>query len=445
MVAEGFTCEVEEGYRSACKRLDSYGEHEGKRYCVLHFPSEEKKDDFRRVLESKLAQIDYDFGGAIFPEGTSNFERYEFDVNTRFVGASFREEANFVGARFSGVGTSFHKAQFSGENTYFSGAEFSGELTDFTGAKFNARRTDFTGAKFNGKATVFAHTTFSGELIDFSGAEFSGQETKFLNATFLKNVRFLEVTFREKVLFVGTKANSVFDSEGWIVFDHARIDKPELLTFKTVLLRPAWFINMDVRKVEFFNVKWFGMPSGFDEEIDALKANRLTTLRDAEERDVIERAYSLLAQACRRLSANAEENREYQLANEFHYWSMEADRKKHRASAFAWWTLIWWYWLLSGYGEREKRALMWLVGIWVGFAGLYMWVGPVGIEKQSLAGFPQAASEALVYSLGVMTRLANAIPKSASTLAEALIIIEGVLGPLQIGLFLLALRRKFMR
>jgi hypothetical protein len=88
---------------------------------------------------------------------------------------------------------------------------------------------------------------------------------------------------------------------------------------------------------------------------------------------------------------------------------------------------------------------MWLLGILVGFAARYMWVGSLEIEEHSLTGFRRTAPEALVYSLGVATRLANDIPQSASTLARSLIIIEGVLGPLQIGLFLLALRRKFMR
>lgn len=83
-MAERFTCAVNEYYRSACKGLDFYGEHEGKRYCVLHFPSEEKREDFEQVKKSKLAQKDYNFRGAVFPDGTSNFERYEFDADADF-------------------------------------------------------------------------------------------------------------------------------------------------------------------------------------------------------------------------------------------------------------------------------------------------------------------------------------------------------------------------
>ena len=48
-----------------------------------------------------------------------------------------------------------------------------------------------------------------------------------------------------------------------------RIEKPELLTFNTVLLHPGWFINADVRKVDFTDVKWYGMPGGPEGKIEA--------------------------------------------------------------------------------------------------------------------------------------------------------------------------------
>ncbi len=74
---------------------------------------------------------------------------------------------------------------------------------------------------------------------------------------------------------------------------------------------------------------------------------------------------------------NAEENRDYQTANEFHYWSMKLLRKE------SWWrrlglrgTLYWAYWALSGYGERPRRAFLFLVGLWALFAFLYMVAGP---------------------------------------------------------------------
>jgi len=54
-------------------------------------------------------------------------------------------------------------------------------------------------------------------------------------------------------------------------------------------------------------------------------------------------------------------------------------------------------------------------------------------------------SKAVVYSLGVMSRQAERLSGSESTLLQSLVFVEGILGPLQVALFALALRRRFMR
>ncbi len=89
---------------------------------------------------------------------------------------------------------------------------------------------------------------------------------------------------------------------------------------------------------------------------------------------------------------------------------------------------------MSGYGERTWRSAMWLVGILFGFAVLYMLVGHV-------QDFPNAVA----YSLGVMSRQAGKLPDGSPTLLQYVVFIEGILGPLQVALFALALRRRFMR
>jgi hypothetical protein len=158
--------------------------------------------------------------------------------------------------------------------------------------------------------------------------------------------------------------------------------------------------------------------------------------------------YTLLAQASQRLAANAEENRNHAHASGFNYWAMDAQRKGKRSSALAPWRLIWWYWVLSGYGERTWRSAIWLVGILIGFAVLYMlpFVGSeVQVQELSLPGVWEAFPEAVVYSLGVMSRQAGRLAISDPTLLRALVFIEGILGPLQVALFALALRRRFMR
>lgn len=501
-IREGLDGETRKTLREVCKGLDYYSEHEGKQYCVLHFPSEGKTESFGKAVKSKLVQKDYNFSAAVFPEGTSNFARFEFDADTSFIGAIFVGETDFGGAQFSGEmtdfsqaqfsgeakfretqfsaevtgfsnarfsgevtsfirarfssgkGTSFIDAQFGGEGTTFLGAQFSGEVTTFleaqfgskvttfSEAQFGSKETDFEEAHFSGKLTDFSKAQFSGKLTDFSKAQFVGEwtsfsgtdfgsaETTFQEATLAKEADFTEATFRQKVAFRGNAANLVFDSQAWARFGGSRIEKPELLTFHTVLLHPGWFINADVRKVDFTDVKWYGMPGGpegtLDEEIGAL------TKRN------IESPYTLLSQACQRLTANAEENRDYRLANDFYYWSMDALRKAGWRRLGLIRTM---YWALSGYGVRAARAFWVLLGIWAAFTILYILVPSSPFSGFSVSDF----GEAIVYSLGAMARLNPEPRPDAPGLFQFLVTVEGLLGPLQIALLALAIRRKVMR
>jgi uncharacterized protein YjbI with pentapeptide repeats len=261
-VAE-FVCGVREKnpyHLSACKNLPEYRDTG---YCVLHFPGEEKKEeDFEQVKKDKLEQEHYDFSGTVFPEGTSDFSRFVFDGTAVFTGATFVGKADFSGAQFSGKRTSFSDAQFSGKETNFSRAQFSSSKgTSFLGAHFSSGEwTSFSDARFSGEWTSFSGAHFSGKETNFSEAQFNSTETYFDYATFTKKTDFAAATFKEKVVFQGSEGNQVFGTEAWAWFDRCRIDKPELLTFNSVLLHPGWFINADVRKVDFTDVKWYGMP-----------------------------------------------------------------------------------------------------------------------------------------------------------------------------------------
>jgi uncharacterized protein YjbI with pentapeptide repeats len=478
-VAEGFTCGVAKEYRSAC----AGGQYRDTGYCVLHEPNEAKdKKEFEKVREDKLARKDYDFSGTVFPEGTADFEGREFDANTHFSGATFLGGAYFRVAKFSCYSTEFSRTQFSGR-TSFSGAQFSGR-TSFSGARFSGWRTSFRGAKFSGEMTDFSGAWFSGEWTDFSGAKFSGEMTDFSEAefassggtrfeestTFEKMVLFNNAAFKEKVVFGGITANPVFGPQAQAQFDGLEIEKPALLKFNTVVLRPGWFINApNVRNVDFTDVEWAGIsdkPEDFKHSIRNLKgrvraateALKKRELRQAwhkltvnaldneietlKEREAVGLKYpispytlphTILAQACRRLSAKAEEDREYPLANEFHYWSMDALRKKGwRSLGF----IGIFYWALSGYGVRAARAFSVLVAICAAFALLYMVLGPPKLQD---------LGQAVVYSLGAIARL-NPEPRPTEPgLFQLLVTAEGILGPLQIALLALAVRRQVMR
>ena len=129
----------------------------------------------------------------------------------------------------------------------------------------------------------------------------------------------------------------------------------------------------------------------------------------------------------------AEENREYPLANESYYWSMNSLREEGWRSLGAIGTL---YWALSGYGGRATRAFLVLIGICAAFAALYKVFGPPKLGD---------LGQALVYSLGAVARL-NPEPRPTEPgLFQSLVLVEGLLAPLQIALLALAVRRKVMR
>jgi hypothetical protein len=395
-----FACKVDEGYRSACEELSAYKDTG---YCTLHFPTYRKDEtEFKSVVESKLSSHDFNFRGVWFPSAWKQFSHHKFEGNADFSGAIF-QYADFEGVIFDGD-VNFTKTVFC--------ATFEDE-----------ERTDFRRATFSGQAY-------------FKEARFTGY-TDFYRARFLGAASFVGVADASR-----EESKYLFHPSGRVSFNRTLIERPEQFLFDTVTLRISWFVGVDPRNFRFNDVRWYGLPGGpkcdIEEEIRRLV---IPTWARHEEQE----GWKLTETTCRELHINTDENRDYPLANEFHYWTMEAQRKAMPRSNFAPWRLIWWYWALSGYGERQMRAGMWLLGTLFGFAALYLWVGPMRIETPSLVGVLQAAPEALVYSLGVMTRLANDIPKSASPLVTSLIVIEGVLGPLLIGLLLLALRREFMR
>ena len=200
-------------------------------------------------------------------------------------------------------------------------------------------------------------------------------------------------------------------------------------------MRPSWFVDVDAQKFDFSDVEWFRLPDGdeltLEKEIEALEAwdhKRPSSLRK-------------LQKACRQLMNNAEENRDYPTANEFHYWSMELLRKESLRRLGLVGTI---YWLLSGYGERPRRAFLVLAGMGTLFAILYVMV----------AGSIEHVGHAFLYSLAAMVRLTGVpamapltklLQPSEPGLFQLLVTAEGILGPLQIALLALAVRRKVMR
>jgi hypothetical protein len=517
---DSFVCECHEYLQGACVGEVFYKEHDGKPYCVLHYPGIEKKEDFKKVLERKISEGDFDFKGVWFPDGVSfnhftfsaaaDFTRAQFSADASFTGAKFSAAVSFFGAQFSAA-ASFSYAQFSA-NAIFDNAQFSTKAdffdvqfsanASFLGGKFNADANffrvqfnadaeffgakfgadaNFTGAKFSARV-MFADAQYSADA-NFDFANFSAG-AYFSDAVFNGNANFHRTTFIEKDDSLGksvngnNKAISTDDGDGAktnieVFFDKARFkdsvsfegnefachallsfdavgfETPERVTFHTVALRPNWFVNVDSSKLNFINVDW--------ERLNRWDAVR-KEINELELRPIA-RTPRLLAITLRQLAVNAEENNRYEEAASFRYMAMEVKRLERRyiENLFS---LSFWYWALSGYGERVQRAFGALLTIWLLFAFIYWsgnatWWQPkqygrlvlesTNREKQpTIASTPLTFPEALIYSAGVMT-LQKPEPPPANKRAKAFILFETILGPLQAALLALAIRRKFMR
>jgi len=277
-------------------------------------------------------------------------------------------------------------------------------------------------------------------------------------------------SFEKQARFIGRRTfnTEVKDT----TFRDALIEKPEVFSLDRVRLRPSWFIDANVRKFRFTNVQWCGMPGGnegsIEKEIAAIE-DRRNKKKPKVEDSQIGYPYDVLAKACRELSANAEDNLDYPTANEFHYLSLDLERRESRSKKKdretrnnlplvtrtqmflkQWKVVNWAYWALSGYGDRPLRTTVWIGVVWLAFAVLYTLLGfpqPQSAETQPAeeAGLADPSFwQALAASLGVITLQVKALG-SSPTWAHFAVVIEGVLGLLLIALLALALRRKFMR
>jgi uncharacterized protein YjbI with pentapeptide repeats len=162
-----------EKFREVCKGEPYYGKHEGKRYCVLHFPGIKQGADFERAFQQKLNSGDFNFRGVWFPNEVP-FSDFEFSADASFDYATFSSQASFKSAVFR-------------RRASFSHATFN-KRTSFDHATFNA--IDPKGAV---PAADFNHATFRMQP-DFSSAIFN-RAADFSYCSFKQGSSFNRVTF----------------------------------------------------------------------------------------------------------------------------------------------------------------------------------------------------------------------------------------------------------
>jgi uncharacterized protein YjbI with pentapeptide repeats len=515
--AAEFVCDCEANMRAACAIAGYYKEREGKRYCVLHYPGDEKAPEFKIALNNKLSAKDYNFNGVWFPKGVRlkelcwsgnvDFSHTIFNENIDFSGVDFQVKALFNNARFSaGVdfssgafragadfsGTRFDEAAHFNSAVFFRSAEFSyacfssssdfgrarfSEKADFSRARFDGKtdfskvsfdgyadfsRADFNGYSHFGRASFkgysnfgkagfsreadFGRASFSSEAdfrgigftgkVDFRGADFTGK-ADFRGANFGATADFSFTSYKDYVYFGGSPERRKPGKDSRLNLQFAQFEKPDRVSFHTLDLQPHWFVNVDPRKFEFTDVEFV---YGLKDEMERLNEAGVSA------------PHRLLAIAYRQLAINAEENHRYLQASRLRYAAFES-RRIERFRGFTPWRLDWWYWLVSGYGEKVLRAVAMLIALWAFFAVGYTVTGferrmpqntlqaPITADE---VGEPLSFKRALTYSLGVMS-LQKPKPDPATNTAKALVTVEAILGPLQVALLALAIRRRFMR
>ncbi|HVF56874.1 MAG TPA: pentapeptide repeat-containing protein [Pyrinomonadaceae bacterium] len=392
---------------------------------MLHYPAADKTADFQQAVQIKLDGGDADFRGVCFPDEW-DLRRHVFTAKADFTEAVFNG-VTVLSRNVFGEGVDFTYAVFK-KDVYFSLSQFVEDAV-FDNTIFHALAY-FRSAAFE-KAAWFESATFGGEA-DFTVVTFRGP------------VNFGYTTTASYVKFsANDPAAGGFVGDASLDFQYANVEKPERISFNTLSLLPHWFVNVDPRKFDFANVVW--LDRTVDEELESLKSKGVS------------QPHRRLAIAYRQLAINAEDNHRYGEASELRYEAMDTRQKEKGRGAF--WTLDWWYWLASGYGESIIRASVVLLALWLLFAALYTQVGFARWEtrlsseadaadasktKRDETGAPLDIEQAVAYSYNTIT-LQKPEPRPATRWAKFLTAVETILGPLQAGLLALAIRRKFMR
>jgi hypothetical protein len=364
---------------------------------VLHYPGQEKRDDFQQAFQKKLDEKDFNFTGAWFPEGPS-FSHFEFSQAVDFRSATFSAEMNFRGTVF-GAAADFSNVTFNAfvrfdsifkKDANFAGAVFSADV-DFHGAAFDGpvyfnnatfnREAYFSNATFNREA-YFSNTTFNREAY-FGEASFNA-EADFSYAKFSAEAGFIDATFNAKADFsyakfiTGADFKTNFNAEadfnyavfaGEAYFRYA-VFKGKINLRSTTFKYHVRFGGEESGEQSFRKDAWLDLQFARIDKPDHVSFHTLT-LRphwfvnvDARKFDFINvewdwkplineeiealkikgvaQPHRLLSIACRQLAVNAEDNHRYDEASKFRYWSMYARQQETWAGLAPWWRFRSW-------------------------------------------------------------------------------------------------------
>jgi uncharacterized protein YjbI with pentapeptide repeats len=419
-----------------------------------------------------------DFADAEF-EGEADFEKSAFGKLANFMSAEFSQEANFSTSMFAEE-ANFVNAIFAGR-AVFALAGF-GDVAHFGHAKFINLKTvkdADNDSPINNFKISFWHTNFN-KLADFTCAEFK-QGANFSRVKFKEGADFTGALFDEKANFLGSiflgrtsfvsgqdegQASQIFPGVE-IDFSGVIIDPLNALTIRDADLQKCKFKGTDLRKAEITNATWpkipvrsFGITISsrngvYDEvllpkgEFRLLSFLRSFSLFSAYQRppetanQASSSSWPYVEQLYRQLKQNYEGRRAYQQASDFHYGEREMQRQNPDTEPSLR-RLLWLYGLISAYGERWLRPLMWAAVLLIICVPAYLWSGLWSNESKSLLDWRNWGG-AVRYSFQTMTLLKPADLVAVGCLSKWMHALQSLLGPVLLGLFALALRQRLKR
>lgn len=464
------------------------------RVCLMHSRDPDKdKALFREEIDAILngtsthhrAKDMFDFTRFVFPEANfsgarftraADFREATFTQDADFRGATFTQAAKFFGATFTGA-AHFFGAKFKGQVSFeacrfragvdFQRARF-GDEADFVETEFGGnelfeyysplKTADFKGAAtffeaiFGGKV-YFAANRFAGP-VDFARAHFAdagifssrslapGRRPEAATAGEEQAARLTGEPSRSETLADGvppaaTRRAEVPGSEEAppeICFEDVFLDRPERFRFENFSLERTTFVGTNLRQMRFHNPRW------------PRKGRRVALYDELRPNPADPEMVRLLY---RDLKANLEDARDWVAAGEFYYAEMELRRKAPRSGKDPWrwlrryfspYTL---YWLAGGYGERPLRVLLFFGFLVLLFAALFH---QQAFLLDTTTGLnPPTWTACLGHSLRALTLQRTFYIQPDSDWAHRLTLLASIIGPVQLGLLAIALRRRFRR
>jgi hypothetical protein len=407
------------------------------------------------------------FGGATF-SSDANFERATISGDARFGRATFSGAADFVRAAFSGD-AAFDRATFR-DDARFDRAIFN-RSAHYTSATFERART--LGAMSIDQHLVLDDCVFLERVrLDVAARTLSARASTFAAGALLR-VRWAEVALdnadfaRPSTLSAATSWDEEDDLQPICLVDdrHVKLDpRPRLVTVRGAHVAALSVSNVDLRACRFFGAhglesmtleascQWPRTPPG------RRHADRETIAEEhpwrnwddphtkppawLEGRDGTDPLTATqIAGLYRALRKAREDDKDQAGAGDLYYGEMEMRRHairitRGRLPASGDRAILRLYWLISGYGLRPGRALVALAVTLLIAAALLQQFG---------FHDPRSYGRSLLFSIESSVSLLRPPETKLSAGGEIIQITLRLLGPLLVGLALLAIRTRVKR